>query len=225
MDNAAAITVTIPDNAAVPIPVNTQIDIIQDGAGAITVSGSVGVIINGTLTTATQGDIISLVKKDLNEWYSTVVGSGAAGAVTSVHARTGAVVSADDDYNASQIENIPAGGLLAVDVQTAINKVASGHIDQNFQVGTAYTLSLSDAGGVVDCDNGGAITITIPTNAAVALPINCRIDILQMGAGVVTANPTGGVTLHGDAKTNGQYHAVTLWKRSTDEWVVIGGVA
>lgn len=47
----------------------------------------------------------------------------ATDAVTSVFSRTGNVVSANGDYTASQVTNVPAGGIAATDVQTALNEL------------------------------------------------------------------------------------------------------
>jgi len=64
---------------------------------------------------------------------------------------------------------------------------------QNYQSGTAYTLALSDGGRVLLLDNPAAITLTVPTNAAVAFPVGTQIEIIQWGAGQITvAAPAGG---------------------------------
>lgn len=47
MSNAAANTLTIPTNAAVAFPVGTKIMVMQEGAGATTVTGDTGVTVNG----------------------------------------------------------------------------------------------------------------------------------------------------------------------------------
>ena len=47
-NNASAITVTIPLNSAVAYPVGTSIDILQTGAGQVTINGTAGVTINAT---------------------------------------------------------------------------------------------------------------------------------------------------------------------------------
>lgn len=49
----------------------------------------------------------------------------ATDAVTSVFGRVGNVVSANGDYTASQITNVPAGNIAATDVQAAINELDS----------------------------------------------------------------------------------------------------
>jgi hypothetical protein len=100
-------------------------------------------------------------------------------------------------------------------------------VPENAQTGTAYTLALSDAGKLVSFNNAAAITLTIPTNAIVALPIGTRIDLLQYGAGQVTVGGTG-VTIRSSGsklKLAGQYSGATLWKKDTNEWVLIGDIA
>lgn len=100
-------------------------------------------------------------------------------------------------------------------------------VPENAQTGTAYTLALSDAGKMVTLSNAAAITLTIPTNASVAFPIGTRIDVLQYGAGQVTVAGAG-VTLRSSGsklKLSGQYSGATLWKKSTNEWALIGDLS
>ena len=59
-----------------------------------------------------------------------------------------------------------------------------------------------------------------------AFPIGTRIDILQYGAGPVTVGGSG-VTIRSSGsklKLAGQYSGATLWKRGTNEWVLIGDI-
>lgn len=69
LNNAAAITLTIPTNASVAFPVGTQVNILQTGAGQVTVSGA-GVTINGTpgLKLRTQWASATLVKRATDTW-------------------------------------------------------------------------------------------------------------------------------------------------------------
>lgn len=50
LNNAAAITLTIPTNSSVAFPVGTKIDLAQLGAGQVTVAGAGGVTVNSTPT-------------------------------------------------------------------------------------------------------------------------------------------------------------------------------
>ncbi len=99
-------------------------------------------------------------------------------------------------------------------------------VPENAQTGTTYTLVLADAGKIVTLSNAAAITLTIPTNASVAFPVDTRIDLLQYGAGQVTVGGAG-VTIRSSGsklKLAGQYSGATLWKKDTDEWVLIGDI-
>ena len=99
-------------------------------------------------------------------------------------------------------------------------------VPKNVQTGTSYTLVLTDAGKMVTLSNASAITLTIPTNASVAFPVDTRIDILQYGAGQVTVGGSGVTirSLGSRLKLAGQYAGATLWKRDTNEWVLIGEI-
>lgn len=104
-----------------------------------------------------------------------------------------------------------------------------GHSVINQQSGTSYTFALSDAGGYVEFTSSSAVTATIPSNASAAFKIGDRIDVTQAGTGAVTfavpsPNPDG-VVLRSFAslsKTRGQWATVTLLKRDTNEWQIIG---
>lgn len=96
----------------------------------------------------------------------------------------------------------------------------------NNQIGTTYTLVLSDANKLIRCNNASAITVTIPTNASVAFPIGTVITISQAGVGTVTVGGAG-VTINAfqGTKTQGQFAAVQIIKTATDTWTLFGGKA
>ena len=70
MSNASAITVTIPLNSAVAFPIGTSLDILQTGAGQVTITGDTGVTVNATpgLKLRTQWSSATLFKRDTNTW-------------------------------------------------------------------------------------------------------------------------------------------------------------
>lgn len=96
----------------------------------------------------------------------------------------------------------------------------------NPQTGTAYTLGLADAGRKVRAANAAAITVTVPANAAVAIPVGSVIGIRQVGAGRVTCSPSGGVTINtptGFLPATGRQGAeIMLHKVGADEWDITG---
>lgn len=108
--------------------------------------------------------------------------------------------------------------------QTALDLKGDLAVTANSQSGTTYTLVIGDQDKVIECNNGSAITLTIPANADVAFPTGTIVEVYQQGAGQVTVAAAGGVTLRapGGAKTRVQYSTVTLRKRATNEWVLAG---
>ncbi|MGV6875957.1 hypothetical protein ACUSIJ_25135 [Pseudochelatococcus sp. B33] len=98
----------------------------------------------------------------------------------------------------------------------------------NTQTGTSYTLALADAGRVVERNNSSANTVTVPANATVAFPIGTRIDVFQVGTGQTTIAAASGVTIRSaDSKLAiaKQYGGASLYKRATNEWLLIGGLS
>jgi len=102
------------------------------------------------------------------------------------------------------------------------------------KTGTTYTFALTDANNeLITASNASAQTYSIPTNASVAFPIGCQINIIQIGAGQVTIQAvTSGTTTvlsnGGTAaapKLRAQYSAATLVKVGTDAWYVIGDIS
>lgn len=140
------------------------------------------------------------------------VAQGAA-AIEAVATGFDTVVRAVEDLaddNAADIGNLEA----------AITKS-----ELNEQTGTSYTLVLADAGKLVTLTNAAAITLEVPDNASEAFPIGTRVDLLQAGAGQVTVDPAGGVTVNakdGNDKLADQWSAATLIKLASDTWVLIG---
>ena len=108
------------------------------------------------------------------------------------------------------------------------NDLALAMISLNAQTGTTYTLVAGDDGKLVTCDNGAAITLTVPPNSSVAFGIGTQVNIMQLGAGQVTITAGGGVTLRSAGsklKTNAQYAVATCCKIATDTWVVVGNLS
>ena len=111
---------------------------------------------------------------------------------------------------------------------------ASAALAFNAQTGTTYTFVLADADNkLVTASNAAAQTYSIPTNATTAFPVGTQINLIQIGAGQVTVQAaTSGTTTvvstgatAASPKCRAQYSALTLIKRDTDSWYVIGDIA
>jgi hypothetical protein len=120
--------------------------------------------------------------------------------------------------------------------QTLTNKTLTApviNLSLNAQTGTTYTFALSDNGKLVTASNAGAQTYSIPTNGTTAFPIGTQINIIGIGAGVVTIQAaTSGTTTVASTGTvpaaptlRAQYSSATLIKASTDLWYVAGDIA
>jgi hypothetical protein len=102
------------------------------------------------------------------------------------------------------------------------------------KTGTTYTFVLQDANNeLITASNASAQTYSIPTNASVAFPIGCQINIIQTGAGQVTINAvTSGTTtvlsnggVPASPKLRTQYSSASLVKVGIDAWYVIGDIS
>jgi hypothetical protein len=98
----------------------------------------------------------------------------------------------------------------------------------NDQTGTSYTLVLSDEDKVVQVDNAGTHTLTVPTNASVAFPIGSEVEVVRTGAGAVNIAADSGVTIHSRSSflsISARYGTVRLRKRFANTWLLSGDLA
>lgn len=118
------------------------------------------------------------------------------------------------------------GSAVATSHEYRINSIEE--LNTNAQVGTTYTLALTDDGKVVEMNNASANTLTVPPNSSVAFPVGSQILVLQTGAGQTTLAAGAGVTINSkdsNLKLSAQWCAATLIKRATDVWVVVGDLS
>ena len=118
------------------------------------------------------------------------------------------------------------GSAVTTSHEYRINSIEE--LNTNAQVGTTYTLALTDDGKVVEMNNASANTLTVPPNSSVAFPVGAQILVLQTGAGQTTLAAGAGVTINskdGNLKLSAQWCAATLIKRATDTWVVVGDLS
>lgn len=182
-------------------------DLVKDGATAIATLGS-GVDTSFVdLKGGTSGQILSKTSgTDLDfTWITPNPGD-----ITGVTAGTGL-----------------SGGGTSGDVTVSFDYSIGNQSVENAQTGTTYTLVLTDAGKMVTMTNASSNTLTVPPNSSVAFPTNTRIDLIQYGAGQTTIAAGSGVTIYSSGsklKLTGQYSGASLWKKSTDTWVLIGDI-
>jgi hypothetical protein len=94
-------------------------------------------------------------------------------------------------------------------------------------VASDYTLSLTDAGTVVEVDSATAKTVIVPPDSSVNFPIGTTIGIRRYGVGDALVVAGTGVTLRSPNGFKGianQYDTVELYKRSANEWILHGNL-
>lgn len=158
--------------------------------------------------------------------------TGAAGTVTSVTAGTGLSGG-----------TITGSGTIAIDTattvdvstaQTLTNKTLTApivNLSLNAQTGTTYTFALTDNGKLVTASNASSQTYTIPASGTANFATGAQISIIAIGAGQVTIQGAGGVTVASTGATatapklRVQYSSATLIKVATDTWYVVGDIS
>ena len=82
----------------------------------------------------------------------------------------------------------------------------------------------SERDSLIEVNSTSPVTITIPTNSAVAYPIGTTLDILGTNTGLITIAGDTGVTVNATPglKLRTQWSSATLFKRAENSWVVFG---
>lgn len=169
---------------------------------ALGATPAVGDIIPITDVSDTTGSAQGTTKK------VTVANLVAAAPVQSVAGRTGTVT-----VDAGDLTDGDFGGTAILGFDATLND----------QTGTAYTILASDAGKVITCNNGSAVTVTVP--ASLGAGFTC--SVVQKGAGQVTfsASSTTINNRQSHTKIAGQHGVATLISTASDVFVLAGDTA
>lgn len=125
-------------------------------------------------------------------------------------------------------------GLGTMSTQNANNVAITGGSSQAYMPaattfnGTTGTLAAADMGLFQVASNASTQTITVPTNASVAIPVGSEVVFFQQGAGQVVFAAAGGVTIQSASsalKIASQFGAATLKKTATDTWALFGNIS
>lgn len=146
---------------------------------------------------------------------------------TGVSTKTSAM-SAASALAGTETVAVLQGGLNVKTTVQAIADLANTGMAVDQSSANSYTLVLADNNKYKEFTSGGAVLVTVPTNASVPFPIGAAIPIEQNGGGVVTVAAAGGVTIQsagGLVATNGQYASAVLVKKDTNRWHLSGNLA
>ena len=102
LNNAAAVTVTIPTNASVAYETGTTISLTNKGAGVVTVSPAGGVTLNNSLTLA-QDSTAYIQKLDTNTWVMVSAPSPGVNFITQTSFTSSTVVSVNSCFTSTYL--------------------------------------------------------------------------------------------------------------------------
>lgn len=88
------------------------------------------------------------------------------------------------------------------------------------------TITAGDHNTIIEASQSGSINYVLALNSVEAVPTGTLLTIIKVGTGDVSISAATGVTLNGvDARSvvlPDQWDAITLYKRSTNGWVISG---
>ena len=127
---------------------------------------------------------------------------------------------------------IPVISVNAKGQVTALTTVAAAGGSSLFYTVSAdktasSTLALTDAQTICPVNSAAGVNLTIPTNAAVALPIGSVVNVIQVGAGRINYQASNGVTVlspSAQVSSAGQYFSNILSKIATNTWHIEGSL-
>lgn len=154
---------------------------------------------------------------------NSVVKADSAGSPTALTIGASTILGRKDTGSIAALSAEEAREVIGAPASSDITKITA-----NTQIGTTYTLTLADAGKVIELDNLDPITLYIPTHATVAFPVGTVIELWQAGAGQVTVEPNSGVIVNSPGskmKLAVQFSSAALRKRDLDEWILTGDIA
>jgi len=127
---------------------------------------------------------------------------------------TGQVLTKDSGTDGDTSWQTPTGGSI-------------GYVGVNNQTGTTYTIVLADSGKLVTLSNASPVTVTLPQDSSVAIPVGERVDFAGIGVGLVTFAAGSGATVNGTPSlvTRARYSAATAIKIAANTWLLVGDLA
>ena len=91
--------------------------------------------------------------------------------------------------------------------------------------GTAETLLAAHEGCLVTLSNAAAITLTVPQDSTLVMPIGARVRLMRLGAGQITVVAGSGATVRSANSFDNfraQYAVAELIKIAANTWVFTG---
>ena len=186
----------------------------------------------GTLVADLEGDVTGALTGNADTASVLTPGRNINGTAFTGAADITVTAAAGTLTGATRASGVTASSLSSVGTLTSLT--VSGGLVAPIMRNTptaSYTLVAADAGKLIEMNVGSTNTLTVPTHSgdgnSVAFATGTQIVVVQLGAGVTTLAGASGVGLNSkdDNKViDGQYAAVTLIKKGTNDWWLFGAL-
>ena len=134
---------------------------------------------------------------------------------------TKSMVGLDNVDNTSD-SNKPISSLT----QTALNAKSDNLISTTVTTSTSYSITSSDLYKRIEFNSASPITVTIPADITLNLPVGSSIELLQANAGKITVQGESvSVLIYGpdnQFKSRVQWSSIFIEKRAANSWLVTG---
>jgi hypothetical protein len=173
---------------------------------------------------------------NINVQLENTIGIPAGGATGEVLLKTsGTDYDVEWADSGAAVGNVPTGGAAGqvltkqsgTDYDADWDTPRLGYVSVNAQTGTTYTIVLADSGALVTLNNASPVTVTLPQDSSVAIPVGERVDFAGIGVGLVTFAAGTGATVNGTPSlvTRARYSAATAVKIAANTWLLVGDLA
>ena len=129
-------------------------------------------------------------------------------------------------------ENIENKFLSTTEENTLWKKLSSKDIKRRVSeaniVDNEYTLQSLDSNSRIEMNSSGSNVLIVPEDSTTNFKIGTSVDIVQTGVGQTTISFAEDVSVNSknsNNKISSQYGAATLYKRGTNEWILIGNIS
>ena len=110
--------------------------------------------------------------------------------------------------------------------QTALNAKSDNLISTAVTTSTSYSITSSDLYKRIEFNSASPITVTIPADITLNLPVGSSIELLQANAGKITVQGESvSVLIYGpdnQFKSRVQWSSIFIEKRAANSWLVTG---
>jgi hypothetical protein len=215
-------SITVASSAALPLTVSIS----RTDGGTLTVYTDAACATSVTMPDAITDTKTYYVNSD-NTYTVSVLFNGIEvnGAATYV-LKNGASVTVAPTVNGLGTVSVDSAG-VSTSIMPILTKTGNYTIAY-----TAASPQTSDLGRNIEIDSTSAVVVTIPTNATAPFPIGGQVSVSRINTGTVTIQPASGVTLNyysptsttNAAAISQRWSAVSLLKRGTNSWQVLGPI-